>query len=41
MRRLRELPVNVVHGGHDLSFGRERLVELCDGYLRKRETAAA
>jgi glyoxylase-like metal-dependent hydrolase (beta-lactamase superfamily II) len=41
MRRLRELPVNVVHGGHDPSFGRERLVELCDGYLRKREAAAA
>jgi glyoxylase-like metal-dependent hydrolase (beta-lactamase superfamily II) len=41
MRRLRELPVTVVHGGHDPSFGRERLVELCDAYLRGREAAAA
>ena len=30
MRRLRELPVTVVHGGHEPSFGRGRLVELCD-----------
>ena len=29
MRRFRELPVTVVHGGHEPSFGRERLVELC------------
>ena len=36
MRRLRELPVSVVHGGHDPSFGKERLVELCDAYIRKR-----
>jgi glyoxylase-like metal-dependent hydrolase (beta-lactamase superfamily II) len=36
MRRLRELPVHVVHAGHEPSFGRERLVELCDGYLRSR-----
>ena len=33
MRRLRELPVGVVHGGHEPSFGRDRLVELCDAYL--------
>jgi glyoxylase-like metal-dependent hydrolase (beta-lactamase superfamily II) len=33
MRRLRELPVQVVHGGHEPSFGRERLVEICDAYL--------
>ena len=37
MRRLRELPVEVVHAGHDPSFGRERLVELCDAYLSVRE----
>lgn len=37
MKRLRELPVRVVHAGHDPSFGRERLVELCDAYLAKRE----
>jgi glyoxylase-like metal-dependent hydrolase (beta-lactamase superfamily II) len=33
MERLRELPVAVVHGGHEPSFGRERLVELCDEYI--------
>ena len=36
MRRLRELPVTVVHGGHEPSFGRDRLVELCDAYLQAR-----
>ena len=36
MRRLRELPVTAVHGGHEPSFGRERLVELCDTYLAHR-----
>lgn len=36
MKRLRELPVDVVHAGHDPSFGRERLRELCDAYLDKR-----
>jgi glyoxylase-like metal-dependent hydrolase (beta-lactamase superfamily II) len=33
MERLRALPVTVVHGGHEPSFGRDRLVELCDAYL--------
>ncbi len=36
MRRLRKLPVTVVHGGHELSFGRERLIEICDEYLALR-----
>jgi glyoxylase-like metal-dependent hydrolase (beta-lactamase superfamily II) len=36
MERLRELPVKVVHGGHDPSFGRARLVEICDAYLMSR-----
>jgi glyoxylase-like metal-dependent hydrolase (beta-lactamase superfamily II) len=36
MRRLRELPVEVVHGGHDPSFGRARLIELVDAYLARR-----
>jgi glyoxylase-like metal-dependent hydrolase (beta-lactamase superfamily II) len=36
MRRLRDLPVEVVHGGHEASFGRERLVEICDDYLTAR-----
>jgi len=35
-RRLRELPVRIVHGGHRPSFGRERLIELIDKYLAKR-----
>ncbi len=33
LERLRSLPVNVVHGGHDDSFGAGRLVELIDDYL--------
>ena len=36
MERLRTLPVAVVHGGHDPSFGRQRLVELCEAYLASR-----
>ena len=36
MKRLRDLPVEVVHGGHEPSFGREHLVELCDAYLVRR-----
>ena len=36
MKRLRELPVSVVHAGHDTSFGRERLIELIDAYLDSR-----
>lgn len=37
MKRLRELPVSVVHGGHGASFGRDRLVELADEYLAVRD----
>jgi glyoxylase-like metal-dependent hydrolase (beta-lactamase superfamily II) len=36
MGRLRDLPVGVVHAGHEPSFGRQRLVELCDAYLARR-----
>ena len=36
MKRLRDLPVGVVHAGHDPSFGRDRLRELCDAYLARR-----
>ncbi len=36
MKRLRDLPVNVVHAGHDPSFGRARLRELAEGYLALR-----
>ena len=35
MRRLRELPVTVVHGGHEPSFGRDRLVAICDEHLAR------
>ena len=35
MERVRELPVSVVHAGHEPSFGRERMVELVDGYLQE------
>ncbi|MGC2289102.1 MAG: MBL fold metallo-hydrolase [Thermoplasmata archaeon] len=36
MRRLRQLQVTVVRPGHDFSFGRELLVERCDGYIARR-----
>jgi glyoxylase-like metal-dependent hydrolase (beta-lactamase superfamily II) len=36
MRRLRSLPVTIVHGGHEPSFGRERMVAIIDQYLRSR-----
>jgi glyoxylase-like metal-dependent hydrolase (beta-lactamase superfamily II) len=36
MRRLRALRVRVVHGGHEPSFGRARLLELIDAYLAMR-----
>lgn len=36
MKRLLELPVRVVHAGHDASFGRERLRELARAYLEVR-----
>lgn len=37
MKRLREIPINVVHAGHEQSFGRERMVELADRYLARRD----
>ena len=37
MKRLRVLPVSVVHGGHEPSFGRQRMIELIDAYLAWRE----
>jgi glyoxylase-like metal-dependent hydrolase (beta-lactamase superfamily II) len=36
MRRLRELPVRVVHGGHYPSFGRARYRELIEDYVQGR-----
>lgn len=41
MRRLRDMPVRVVHAGHDPSFGRDRLVELTEAYLRRRDPGYA
>jgi len=41
MRRLRALPVRVVHAVHDPSFDRDRLRELADAYIRRREAKAA
>jgi glyoxylase-like metal-dependent hydrolase (beta-lactamase superfamily II) len=38
MRRLRELPVAVVHGGHGPSFGRQRFHELIDAYVSSRRS---
>ena len=36
MERLREIPARIVHGGHDDSFGRERLLELIEEYVARR-----
>ncbi len=36
MERLRRQPAGVVHGGHDPSFGRDRLIELIDAYVKSR-----
>lgn len=36
MRRLRDLPVRMVHGGHDDDFDRTRLLELIDAYIASR-----
>jgi glyoxylase-like metal-dependent hydrolase (beta-lactamase superfamily II) len=41
MRRLLDLPVTVVHGGHDGSFGRERLIEIANKYLAQRADKAS
>jgi len=37
MRRLRELPVSIVHAGHYPSFGAQRLHQLIDDYIRLRQ----
>ena len=36
MRTLRELPVRVVHAGHEPSFDRDRLIACCDAFLARR-----
>lgn len=40
LERLRELPVRVVHGGHDPSFNRDRLIAIADHYLAQWAVAA-
>ncbi|MFN3615964.1 MAG: MBL fold metallo-hydrolase [Rubrimonas sp.] len=35
LRRLRDMPVSIVHGGHDPSFGPERMRAICDDYLAR------
>ena len=35
LRRLKQLPVRVVHAGHDPSFDRERLIQIVDSYLKR------
>ena len=41
MRRLRDLPVRIVHGGHRASFGRERMRAIADEYLASRAAGPA
>lgn len=36
MRRLRDLPVRVVHAGHERSFRRPELRSVCEAYLDRR-----
>ncbi len=36
MRRLRELPVQAVHAGHDPSFARPRLLQIANSYLASK-----
>lgn len=38
MERLMELPVSVVHGGHDPSFDRDRLRAIARDYLERRSS---
>ncbi len=36
LTRLKALPVRTVHGGHDASFGQQRMIEIIDDYLAGR-----
>jgi hypothetical protein len=36
MRRLRDLPVRIVHAGHEHDFGQARTHELIDAYIASR-----
>ncbi|MEM9620028.1 MAG: MBL fold metallo-hydrolase [Pseudomonadota bacterium] len=37
MKRLKTLNVDVVHGGHEPSFGRSRLIEIVDAFLQRHD----
>ena len=37
MERFKAIPARVVHGGHRLSFGADRMIAICDEYLLKRK----
>jgi glyoxylase-like metal-dependent hydrolase (beta-lactamase superfamily II) len=37
LKRLREVPVRIVHGGHHASFARGRFLDLIRGYLERDE----
>ena len=36
MERLRRIPARIVHGGHEPSFGRDRMIEIADAYIAAR-----
>ena len=33
LNRLRDMPVNTIHGGHERSFDKQRMIEIIDSYL--------
>jgi glyoxylase-like metal-dependent hydrolase (beta-lactamase superfamily II) len=35
LKRLRQIPVQLVHGGHHASFGRRRFLEIIESYLQR------
>ena len=37
MERFKTIPARVVHTGHRLSFGAERMVAICDEYILTRK----
>jgi glyoxylase-like metal-dependent hydrolase (beta-lactamase superfamily II) len=39
MERIRELPVTTVHAGHHKSFGRDRMCEIAEDYIKGRRRA--
>ena len=39
MRKLRDVPVTIVHGGHEPSFGRDRMIQIIDEYVARRGAA--